>query len=198
MTTPNWPPGLLGNNVRHTHADFVARVEATAMKNQTRPLDKHAVVSLREITRDTVRAVSLLDVARTQDGLVAPNAFSIAQAHFHAEAWFRAIYADETPVGFAMLEDWTQVSSHEPHLYLEKPYVALWRFMIDARYQQWGFGAQAMQLLIAHAQSRPGAATMLLSFVPAEQNPEVFYRRFGFARTGEVDDGEIVMARKLV
>ncbi len=168
------------------------------MSKQMRPLDKHAVVSLREITAKTVRIISLLDVAPGQDMLVAPNAFSIAQAHFHPEAWIRAIYADEIPVGFAMLEDWSQVESAQPQLYFGVPYVSLWRFMIDARYQKFGFGARALHLLIAHAKTRPGAKTMLLSFVPAEKNPEAFYQRFGFVRTGEEDEGELIMALKLV
>lgn len=34
---------------------------------------------------------------------------------------------------------------------------------------------------------------MLLSFVPKENNPEPFYARFGFTRTGEEDHGELVM-----
>lgn len=156
-------------------------------------LGNASIITLREITKDTVRAISLLDVAPGQVGLVAPNAFSIAQAHFHPEAWYRAIYADDTPVGFAMLEDWSQAKGHAAALYEGAPYVALWRFMIDHRFQKSGFGAQAMRLLIAHARTRPGAKNMLLSFVPKENNPEPFYARFGFSRTGEEDDGELVM-----
>ena len=34
---------------------------------------------------------------------------------------------------------------------------------------------------------------MLLSFVPKENNPELFYQRFGFVRTGEEDEGELIM-----
>ena len=34
---------------------------------------------------------------------------------------------------------------------------------------------------------------MLLSFVPKENNPEDFYKRFGFSRTGEEDEEEIIM-----
>ena len=34
---------------------------------------------------------------------------------------------------------------------------------------------------------------MILSFVPEEGSPEPFYRRFGFAPTGEIVDGEHVM-----
>jgi hypothetical protein len=38
---------------------------------------------------------------------------------------------------------------------------------------------------------------MYLSFVPNANNPEGFYARFGFARTGEEDDGELVMRRAM-
>lgn len=51
------------------------------------------VVSLHEITADTVRAVCALEVSPEQRGFVAPNAVSIAEAHFEPRAWFRAIYA---------------------------------------------------------------------------------------------------------
>lgn len=154
---------------------------------------RSSAVSLHEITKDTLREFLKLDVGPGQDGLVAPNAVSIAQAYFHPEAWFRGIVAGEMPVGFAMLEDWSIVPGVAPELYEGAPYVGLWRFMIDHRYQKLGFGAQAIRLLIAHARTRPGVRNMLLSFVPKEGNPEGFYARFGFQRTGEVDEGELVM-----
>jgi len=201
---PEWPATLRAKYVRKHYAQFIDEVEAAAMANQTRLLDRNAAVSLREITKDTARAIMFLDTTVEQESLVAPNAVSMAQAHFAPEAWMRAIYADETPVGFAMLEDWTQLelaqlpeSEHEPHLHDGKPYVYLWRFMIDARYQSMGFGNEALKLLILHAATRPGAASMLLSFVPAEKNPEAFYLRHAFARTGEMDGEEVVMARSL-
>ncbi len=166
------------------------------MQNQTRPLDKNSKVTLREITPETVRAICWLDVSPSQDGLVAPNAFSIAQAHFYPDAWFRAVYADETPVGFVMLEDPHQVASTPPKLHHGENYIGLWRFMIDTRYQKFGYGAQAIRLLLIHAKTR-GAKIMLLSFVPQENNPELFYARMGFARNGEMDDDEVVMTQRL-
>ena len=30
---------------------------------------------------------------------------SISEAHFWPTGWFRAIYADDTPVGFVMIDD---------------------------------------------------------------------------------------------
>jgi diamine N-acetyltransferase len=193
MRTPlSWPPSLSGNFLRRIMPELAKKLDANMG-----PVSKSSVVTLREVTKDTVRRISLLDVGSGQEGLVAPNAFSIAQAHFHPEAWFRAVYAEDTPVGFAMLEDWSQVADHKPELYEGAPYVSLWRFMIDHRFQKSGFGAQALTRLIAHARTRPGAKNMLLSFVPKENNPEEFYKRFGFERTGEEDEGELVMRLSL-
>ena len=89
----------------------------------TQEIEPNAAVSLREVTKDTVRAVLGLKVAPRQEHFVASNAFSIAEAHFSDIAWFRAIYAGETPVGFMMLAD----DAAKPEYYL-------WRLMIDARH----------------------------------------------------------------
>lgn len=140
-------------------------------------------VSLREITDDNLRDILRLKVAPHQEHFVASNAVSLAEANFSRNyAWFRAIYADETPVGFLMLYD----DPRQPTYYL-------WRFMVDARYQEMGFGRQALQLLIAHVKTRPQATELLLSYAPGEGNPGPFYRKFGFRETGEVDHGEYVM-----
>ena len=143
---------------------------------------RDAVVSLREVTADTLRSILRLKVSPQQEQFVADNATSIAQAHFEPKAWFRAIYADETPVGFVMLYDDT-----------EKPEYFLWRYMIDSRYQGLGFGRQALLQVIDHVRGRPGATEMLLSYVPAEGSPEPFYAGLGFVNTGEIEDGENVM-----
>ncbi|UCE67612.1 MAG: GNAT family N-acetyltransferase [Candidatus Zixiibacteriota bacterium] len=139
-------------------------------------------VTLREITGDTVRTICDLKVSESQKGFVAPNAVSIAQAYFAKTAWFRAIYADDTPVGFLMLDKNT-----------EKPEYFLWRLMIDERYQRMGFGYMAMELLIEYVRSLPGAAEFLTSCVPGDGSPERFYNKLGFTRTGEMDGGEVVM-----
>lgn len=150
-------------------------------------LGSAAVVTLREITKETLRAILDLKVAAHQEHFVASNAVSIAQAHFEPEAaWFRAVYADETPVGFVMLED---DPTHESYF--------LWRFMIDARYQGYGFGKQALELLFEHVKMRPGATALFTSCVPGDGSPCPFYEKMGFVYTGDEDDGELVMRREL-
>jgi len=156
------------------------------MNEQEASPTRDAVVSLREITADSLRRILRLKVSPRQEQFVADNATSIAQAHFEPKAWFRAIYADETPVGFVMLYDDT-----------EKPEYFLWRYMIDSRYQGLGFGRQALLQVIDIVRGRPRATEMLLSYVPAEGSPEPFYAGLGFVNTGEVEDGENVMRLEL-
>ncbi len=113
---------------------------------------------------------------------MAPNAVSIAQAHFEPKAWFRAVYAGEEPVGFVMLYE-------DP----EKPAYHLWRLMIAGEHQRHGYGRAALGLVIERVRSLPGARELLASCVPGEGSPRPFYEGLGFAATGEVDEGEEVL-----
>ncbi len=144
----------------------------------------NAVVTLREITQENLDEILDLQVTKNQENFVASNAVSLAEAHFYPEiAWFRAIYADETPVGFIMLEDDPANSLYH-----------LWRFMIDARFQKCGFGRRALELAIEHVKTRPGAKALSTSCVPGEGSPGTFYEKIGFTYTGEKDeDGELMM-----
>lgn len=144
--------------------------------------DRNARVSLREVTATTVRAVCNLKVKPEQERFVAPNSISIAEAHFNPKAWFRAIYADETPVGFVMLLDDQEV----PRYYV-------WRYMMDGEYQGHGFGRQAMEQVIEYVRTRPAATRLELSYVPGEGSPRDFYAKLGFQDTGEAHGGENVM-----
>lgn len=149
-------------------------------------------VTLREITADTVIAVIKLSVSESQKRFVAPNAVSLAQAHFAPEAWFRAICCDDEPVGFVMLYD--ESLRPEPP---ERPKVGVWRFMVDQRFQGRGIGRKALDLVIAHVRARGTAETLELSYVPGEGSPEAFYRSLGFRSTGRVEDGEVVLELRL-
>jgi len=143
---------------------------------------RDATVTLREITEETVNAILALRVAKEQENFVANNAVSLAQAHFSKHAWFRAIYADETPVGFILLFD----NPAEPIYYL-------WRFMLDERFQRMGFGGKAISLLVDYVKTRPNATELLLSYVPKEGGPKGFYESLGFGHTGKEHGGELEM-----
>jgi diamine N-acetyltransferase len=149
-------------------------------------------VELREITAGTVRTITSLVVAPEQRRFVATNAESLAQALFAPQAWYRAIYLANEPVGFVMLSDESllQPAKTDPEIWV-------WRFMVDMRHQRRGIGREALRLVIEHARSRGIFDRLLLSYVPGEGSPEELYRSLGFQPTGAVEDGEVVMSLAL-
>ena len=151
-------------------------------------LGRDATVTLREVTSETVRTICKLSdtLSETQRKMVAPNGQSIAQAHYNKHFWFRAIYADEIPVGFIMLYD----DPAEPNYFL-------WRLMIAGPCQGLGFGSKAVRLLIEHVRMRPGAKELKVSCAEGEGSPEDFYAKLGFKRTGEMLGEEAVMSLAL-
>lgn len=139
-------------------------------------------VTLREITGETLGEILKLEVMAGQKRFVASNAVSIAQAHFSENAWFRAIYADDMPVGFVML-----------YLDQDKPLYGVWRFMVDKGHQQKGYGGEAMRQVIEYVKSLPKARELIVSYAPGEGDPSPFYEKYGFVDTGEWMGEEKVM-----
>lgn len=145
-------------------------------------------VGLREVTRETVVAICMLSVDKSQEGFVAPNAISLAQALFAPEAWYRAICLDDTPVGFVMLEDQTRALPPPA-----EPQISLWRYMIDARWQRQGIGKIALELVIDEVRRRRRFSKLATSYVPGAGCPEPFYLGLGFRHTGRLDGREVVL-----
>jgi diamine N-acetyltransferase len=143
--------------------------------------------TLREMTSENFKSVLDLKVAPGQQEFIATNERSIAEAHFSDQAWYRAIYAGETPVGFVMLADETVGRRENPRC------CSLWRLMIDARYQRMGFGTAALALVVEHVRSHPRATMLITSYAPGNHSAEQFYNKFGFrpisgpAPTGEIE-----------
>jgi diamine N-acetyltransferase len=142
-------------------------------------------VELREITFETVRAICSLEVPTEQRDFVAPNALSIAEAHFVPTHWMRAIYADGEPAGLVLTHEDPSQGIYE-----------VWRFMVADGYQRRGIGRRAMELLLERWRGL-GATTATLSVVPANLGAITFYESLGFRLTGEHEHGELVMRLEL-
>ncbi|MEV4637822.1 GNAT family N-acetyltransferase [Actinoplanes sp. NPDC049548] len=143
-------------------------------------------VELRPVTKDDFRAVIKLEVAPDQADFVAPNVVGIAEAHVYPQAEPRAVYADGELVGFVLLHPGDRAGEY-----------VLVRLMIDQRFQGRGLGRQALEAAVDHAAREHDAHSVRLSFVPSNDRARALYVSAGFAETGEVDDGEIVMVRQL-
>ncbi len=150
-------------------------------------LTSNSTISLRKLTSDNFIDVMNLNVAPEDRQFLATNDRSMAEAHFSDQAWYRAIYADDTPVGFVLLADEECGTRKDPD-----PNCALWRFMIDERYQRLGFGGAALRLVVEHVRTHERATMLLTSYLPGNISAENFYLKFGFKLySGETPRGEI-------
>lgn len=143
-------------------------------------------LELRELDHRSFYTITQLEVFDNQKECVASNAFSMAQANFHKDAWFRGIYVNDEAVGFVMLN-----LNHEYADYY------LWRFMIDKNHQGKGYGKLALDKIVAFLAQFPEAKTLKSSVDVGEASPLNFYLKYGFEVTDEWDDGERVIMLKL-
>jgi diamine N-acetyltransferase len=131
-----------------------------------------------------------LRVSAAQENYIDGVADSLAEAAASPEAgpWYRAVYVDDTPVGFVMLGIVDPPTDERyPFRYF------LWRLLIDERFQRRGYGAQALDAVVAELRTRPRANVLFTSAVAGDASPISFYERYGFVRTGELFDDEIVL-----
>jgi diamine N-acetyltransferase len=149
------------------------------------------VVSLRPLSESNRDAVEALRVSPSQEQFVSSVAESLLEAAEHpdAHALYWAVYADDTPVGFVMIADEVGGPEYIPHY--------LWKLLIDERYQRQGFGTATLDRIVEYFRERPGVEVLNTSAGQGDGSPLTFYERYGFERTGEVRDGEVLLRLKL-
>ena len=150
------------------------------------------MISLRVITDSNRDAVLALRVSPAQERFVSGVADSLAEALDEpgGRAISRAVYADETPVGFVMISDEVDGPGYIPHY--------LWKLLIDERYQRRGFGTATLDLIADYFRGRPGVDVLSTSAGQGDGSPIAFYERYGFVQTGEiVFDDEVLLRLEL-
>lgn len=164
----------------------------TGVPTETGPT-RDARITFAEISPDNINTVVRMSPGAVGERMVATNGTSIAQGSYNTNAWFRAVMADSTSVGFVMLLDPTldlEGAKAEGEA-LDSLYV--WRLMIDFQHQGKGYGEQVMKLIIERAKSIPGINSVSLSYVMRDGNAKPFYERMGFRETGKTESGEMEM-----
>ena len=129
-------------------------------------------------------AVLSLHVSPDQDDFVASNAESLDEADENPECFPLAVAAGGLVVGFAMYA----LDSDDDNYWI-------YRLMIDHRYQGRGFGRAALRALIARLSALAGCDAIYLGVAPENVVAAELYVGEGFAPTGEMFEGEIVMRR---
>ena len=144
------------------------------------------MINLKPVTKDNLDDVLALKVAETQKGFVSTNAESLAQAYVYSEtAWPFAVYDDETLVGFIMMG-----------YYEAKHYYTLWKFMIDQRYQNKGYGRKALELGLAFIREKFHPEEIYTGVAPGNSVAKGLYESVGFVDTGLLEFGMEEMCKK--
>lgn len=144
-------------------------------------------MTLRDITMDNFIQCIKLAVSEEQNGFVASNVYSLAEAKADSVSIPLAIYDDDLMVGFIMYD-------FEPEE--DRGYVT--RLMVDARFQGQGYGRSALEEVVARLKAISGCLEIQTSYVPANRRVEKLYASLGFEQTGEEEDGEIVVRMEVV
>lgn len=141
------------------------------------------MVELREITKENYEECLSLKVADSQKGFVSTPMHALAQAWvYHDTAFPFAIYADDVMVGFIMLG-----------YYEKEHYYTLWKFLIDERYQNKGYGRKALKLGLDYLVDRFNVKEIYTAYYSTNQVARNLYASFGFRETGEVIGDEVGM-----
>jgi diamine N-acetyltransferase len=69
----------------------------------------------------------------------------------------------------------------------------LWKLLIDHRFQRQGYGTAIIDAVVTMLRDRPGADALFTSAVRGPASPVSFYEHYGFVRTGQIVDDEIVL-----
>ena len=137
------------------------------------------MIFFREIKRENIDEVLALNVDDNQKSYVSTNAESLAQAYVYSDtAYPFAVYDDDIIVGFIMMG-----------YYEAKEYYTLWKLMIDKRYQNRGYGKEALKLGIRFLRERFEVSEIYTGVVPENITAKNLYKSVGFKETGLIELG---------
>ena len=120
-----------------------------------------------------------LKVSKEQENFVSTTAYSLAQAYVYREnAYPFAIYADDTLVGFIMFG-----------FYELRNQYTLWKFLIDEKYQNKGYGKMALALGIEYMKKQYDIKEMYTGVAIDNDVAERLYHSVGFQLTGLIENG---------
>ena len=143
------------------------------------------MINFRAITEDNFDAI--IRMKRPDDEhFVASNAYSLAQAWLYRDAgdvYPFAIYDDDQPVGFMMLDEDAEDANAERCL-------IIWRIMFPVENQNKGYGTAAIREIIRLAKESGKYDSLLIDYAPDNKIAEHVYTKLGFRPTGKFEYGE--------
>ena len=152
------------------------------------------MITLKEVNENNFYAIKSMsdNLDDNQKKAVAPNVVSLAEAYIsNGLAWPRAVYLNETPIGFVMLSLKLSAIKSE-----DQPAYYLWRLMIDKKYQNQGYGKLVIDKIIEKCQE-DHQKYLYVSTTTHAPMPLAFYLKYGFENTHDIVDDELVLKMKI-
>ena len=142
------------------------------------------MITIRDVDSNNVCDVCELTtnangVGTTMEEWLCCNATSLAESKYFPEMHPRALYDDETLVGFIMYRP----TDEEPET------AAICRFMIDHKFQGTGLGREALSCMLATLKQQ-GVRTAVIMVDDENTVAKTLYTSLGFTFTGKIDKGE--------
>ena len=107
------------------------------------------------------------------------TAESLAKAYVYSDtAYPFAVYDADEIVGFIMMG-----------FYEIKGYYTLWEFLIDQRFQNKGYGRQALKLGMQYVRDTFGDVDIYTGVAPQNSVAKRLYESVGFVKTGNIELG---------
>ena len=143
-------------------------------------------VTLEPIGKANRPAILALELLPEQQGFVASNAESLAEARHDDEAIARAVVAGGRVVGFLMYS--APNGDDEAIIY---------RFMIDRREQGKGLGRAAVAKALEEIDLLGHIRRVSICYEPENEAARRLYAGFGFVEQGLDEDGEMIALLEL-
>lgn len=142
------------------------------------------MIHLEEVNPDNWRLD--LHVRNDQKDFAANSITLLARAYAYRNSGSRAliIYNKDIPIGMVL------------YYYIDGAY-DFSQFFIDERYQGKGLGYEAARLVIREMEKDGVYHRVVLCYVEGDEAAERLYRKLGFSPTGEEEENEIVMEKRL-
>ena len=144
------------------------------------------MIHLEDITPDNWREE--LKVSKEQERYVSDAMKILARAYAfrNQRSYACIIYEEGEPIGMALYYDCDELQAYD-----------FSQLFIDERYQGRGFGKEAAKLILDRMKRDGKYSEVVLCYIEGNEAAKEMYEKLGFYHTGEADEDEIVMRKKL-
>lgn len=144
------------------------------------------MIHLEDVTPDNWREE--LKVSKEQERYVSDAMKILARAYAfrNQRSYACIIYEEGEPIGMALYYDCDELQAYD-----------FSQLFIDERYQGRGFGKEAAKLILDRMKRDGKYSEVVLCYIEGNKAAKEMYEKLGFYHTGEADEDEIVMRKKL-